>query len=138
MRIHVKPRTWSEPVTTVDKRPVDHTNLHRTWRVILIGFGLVGTFVFIAIFAPFIAPEDPRFQDLSRLGGSCCPGPSLDHWFGIDALGRDEFSRIVYGARYSLLIGIVSTGSGCARPGYPGVYTKVAAYHDDIAAQLGA
>ncbi|MCC5698267.1 trypsin-like serine protease [Klebsiella pneumoniae] len=36
------------------------------------------------------------------------------------------------------LIGIVSTGSGSARPGYPGVYTKVAAYHDDIAAQLGA
>ena len=47
-----------------------------------------------------------------RLGGSCCPGPSLDHWFGIDALGRDEFSRIVYGARYSLLIGIVSTAVG--------------------------
>ena len=77
----------------------------------LVGFALVGTFVFIAIFAPWIAPEDPRFQDLSRLGGSCCPGPSLDHWFGIDALGRDEFSRIVYGARYSLLIGIVSTRS---------------------------
>ena len=78
----------------------------------IVGFVLVGTFVFIAIFAPWIAPEDPRFQDLSRLGGSCCPGPTLDHWFGIDALGRDEFSRIVYGARYSLLIGVVSVAIG--------------------------
>jgi peptide/nickel transport system permease protein len=78
----------------------------------VLGFVLVGTFVFVAIFAPLIAPEDPRFQDLSRLGGSCCPGPSADHWFGIDALGRDELSRIVYGARYSLLIGVVSVAVG--------------------------
>ena len=50
----------------------------------------------------------PARPGLSPLGGSCCPGPSLDHWFGVDPLGRDEFSRIVYGARYSLLIGVVS------------------------------
>ena len=60
---------------------------------------------------------------MDRAGGSALPGPltarrqllpgpSLDHWFGIDALGRDEFSRIVYGARYSLLIGIVSMSVG--------------------------
>jgi peptide/nickel transport system permease protein len=78
----------------------------------VIGLVLVGTFVFVAIFAPLIAPEDPRFQDLSRLGGSCCPGPSADHWFGVDALGRDELSRILYGARYSLLIGVVSVAVG--------------------------
>jgi peptide/nickel transport system permease protein len=69
-------------------------------------------FVTVALFAPLIAPEDPRFQDLSRLGGSCCPGPSAAHWFGIDALGRDELSRIAYGARYSLLIGVVSVAVG--------------------------
>ena len=78
----------------------------------LVGFALVGLFVLVAIFAPLLAPEDPRFQDLSRLGGTCCPGPSLDHWFGIDALGRDELSRIIYGARYSLLIGVVSVAVG--------------------------
>jgi peptide/nickel transport system permease protein len=50
--------------------------------------------------------------DLSRLAGSCCPGPSLEHWFGIDQQGRDELSRIVYGARYSLLIGVVSVAVG--------------------------
>ena len=78
----------------------------------LVGFGLVGTFVFVAVFAPWIAPEDPRVGDLSRLEGTCCPGPSAEHWFGIDQQGRDEFSRIIYGARFSLLIGVVSVSVG--------------------------
>ena len=78
----------------------------------LVGFGLVGLFVIMAVFAPLIAPEDPRVGDLSRLGGTCCPGPSAEHWFGIDQQGRDEFSRIVYGARFSLLIGVVSVSVG--------------------------
>ena len=78
----------------------------------IVGFGLVGLFLFVAIFAPLIAPEDPRTGDLSRLGGACCPGPSADYWFGLDQQGRDVFSRIVYGARYSLLIGIVSVAVG--------------------------
>ena len=78
----------------------------------MVGFGLVGLFVFVAVFAPVIAPEDPRVGDLSRLGGSCCPGPSAEHWFGIDQQGRDELSRIVYGARFSLLIGVVSVAVG--------------------------
>jgi peptide/nickel transport system permease protein len=78
----------------------------------IVGFVLVGVFLFVAIFAPLIAPEDPRSGDLSRLGGTCCPGPSADYWFGLDQQGRDVFSRIVYGARYSLLIGIVSVAVG--------------------------
>jgi ABC-type dipeptide/oligopeptide/nickel transport system permease subunit len=78
----------------------------------IVGFCLVGLFLFVAIFAPWIAPEDPRSGDLSRLSGVCCPGPSADHWFGLDQQGRDVFSRIVYGARYSLLIGIVSVAVG--------------------------
>jgi len=78
----------------------------------LVGFTLVGLFVVVAIFASLIAPEDPRFGDLSRLGGSCCPGPSVDHWFGIDQQGRDVLSRIVFGARFSLLIGVVSVAVG--------------------------
>ena len=78
----------------------------------LVGFGLVGFFLVIAIFAPLIAPFDPRAQDLSLLRGGCCPGPSAEHWFGVDDLGRDEFSRIAYGARYSLLIGVVAVSVG--------------------------
>jgi peptide/nickel transport system permease protein len=78
----------------------------------IVGFVLVGIFVFVALFAPLVAPEDPRVGDLSRLEGTCCPGPSAEHWFGIDQQGRDEFSRVVYGARYSLLIGVVSVAVG--------------------------
>jgi peptide/nickel transport system permease protein len=70
------------------------------------------TFVIVALFASVIAPEDPRVGDINRLGGSCCPGPSAEHWFGLDQQGRDLFSRVVYGARYSLLIGVVSVAVG--------------------------
>jgi peptide/nickel transport system permease protein len=78
----------------------------------IVGFVMVGIFVLVALLAPVIAPHSPTQQDLSLIRGGCCPGPSLDHPFGIDALGRDEFSRILYGARYSLLIGVVSVGVG--------------------------
>ena len=78
----------------------------------IVGFCLVGMFVIVAVFAPLIAPHDPRAQDLAALGGRCCPGPTAENWFGLDELGRDEFSRIVYGARYSLLIGIVAVSVG--------------------------
>jgi peptide/nickel transport system permease protein len=78
----------------------------------IVGFCLVGMFVTIAVFAPLIAPDDPRAQDLAALGGRCCPGPTAENWFGLDELGRDEFSRIVYGARYSLLIGVVAVSVG--------------------------
>ena len=78
----------------------------------LVGFALVGLFVVCAVFAPLLAPEDPRAGDLSRLEGSCCPGPSAEHWFGIDQQGRDELSRVLYGARFSLLIGVVAVAVG--------------------------
>jgi len=78
----------------------------------IVGFVLVALFVLTAAFAPLIAPYDPREQDLSLLREGCCPGPSADHWFGVDQLGRDEFSRVVYGARFSLLIGVVAVSVG--------------------------
>jgi peptide/nickel transport system permease protein len=78
----------------------------------IVGFALVALFVLTAIFAPLIATHDPRDTDLSLVADGCCPGPSADHWFGVDQLGRDEFSRIVYGARFSLLIGVVAVTVG--------------------------
>jgi ABC-type dipeptide/oligopeptide/nickel transport system permease subunit len=78
----------------------------------IVGFCLVGMFVIVAVFAPLIAPHDPHAQDLAALGGRCCPGPTAENWFGLDELGRDEFSRIIYGARYSLLIGVVAVSVG--------------------------
>jgi peptide/nickel transport system permease protein len=78
----------------------------------IVGFVLVSLFVFVAIFAPFLAPDNPRAQDLSLISNGCCPGPSAHHLLGVDDLGRDELSRILYGARLSLLIGIVSVTVG--------------------------
>ena len=78
----------------------------------IIGFILVSLFVFVAIFAPFLAPDNPRAQNLSLISNGCCPGPSAHHLLGVDDLGRDELSRILYGARLSLLIGIVSVTVG--------------------------
>jgi ABC-type dipeptide/oligopeptide/nickel transport system permease subunit len=75
----------------------------------LIGMGLVAVFVVLAVFAPVVAPYGPR----ERFGlENAFAGPSWDHWVGLDAQGRDEFSRLIYGARYSLLIGVVSVAVG--------------------------
>jgi peptide/nickel transport system permease protein len=78
----------------------------------IIGAFFVSVFVTVAIFAPLIAPFGPKDQNLNLLKNGKPVGPSADHWFGVDLLGRDEFSRIVYGARYSLLIGVVSVAIG--------------------------
>ena len=78
----------------------------------IVGCFIVGTFVVIAIFAPLLAPYSPKLVNLNAIGTSCCPGPSAQHWFGVDQLGRDEFSRILYGARYSLIIGVVAVAAG--------------------------
>lgn len=78
----------------------------------IIGFVLVFLFVIAAVFAPRIAPYDPLKTDLLLVADGCCPGPSSDHWLGVDLLGRDVYSRILYGARYSLLIGVVSVFIG--------------------------
>ena len=80
----------------------------------IIGCVLVAVFVFIAVFASVIAPFDPRAQDLSLVQKGCCPGPTSEHWLGVDQLGRDELTRIFYGARFSLLIGVVSVTVGLA------------------------
>ena len=78
----------------------------------ITGFVIIAFVVVIAIFAPLVAPFGPRDQNLAALRGGCCPGPSAEHWFGVDELGRDELSRIIFGARYSLLIGVVSVSVG--------------------------
>jgi peptide/nickel transport system permease protein len=74
---------------------------------------LVSLFVIAAVFAPWIAPDGPLDQNLSLLGaGGIPPGPSAHHILGVDLLGRDVFTRILYGARYSLLIAVVSVSVG--------------------------
>ncbi len=71
----------------------------------LIGLGLVVLLVIAAVFAPWITPypEDAKFA--IHFGSKLKP-PSLDHFFGTDALGRDIFTRVVFGARMSIRIGL--------------------------------
>jgi len=78
----------------------------------IVGATLVLLFVFVAIFAPVLAPYSPTAQDLSQVRPGNFPGPSAEHLLGLDQLGRDELSRIIFGARYSLIIGVVSVTIG--------------------------
>jgi peptide/nickel transport system permease protein len=78
----------------------------------ILGAFLVSLFIVAAAFAPLLAHGGPRDQNLILIAGGCCPGPSHAHWLGVDQLGRDVYTRILYGARFSLLIGVVSVSIG--------------------------
>jgi peptide/nickel transport system permease protein len=71
-------------------------------RLAYIGLAIAAIFIIAALFAPWIATHDFAAQDLGLRYAS----PSAEHWFGTDGLGRDVFSRVVYGARISLEVGI--------------------------------
>jgi peptide/nickel transport system permease protein len=82
--------------------------------VAILGAVLITLFVVVAAFAPWLAPHSPTRGDLSQITLSHVPGPSGEHWLGLDTQGRDELSRILYGARASLMIGVVSLTVGAA------------------------
>jgi len=70
-------------------------------RLVLAGAVILAAVVLLAVFAPWLTPYDPMaLKILDRL-----QSPRATHWFGTDELGRDVFSRVIFGARYSLLIG---------------------------------
>jgi peptide/nickel transport system permease protein len=79
-------------------------------RLARFGLVVIALLCFLAIFAPVLAPYSPYDQDLYRV----LAPPSAVHWFGTDNLGRDLFSRILYGARVSLFVGIGSTALSAA------------------------
>ncbi len=70
------------------------------------GLVVVATFILLALFAPFVAPYDPIATSWTLVRKP----PSALHWFGTDDLGRDVLSRVMYGARASLLAGAISVG----------------------------
>ena len=74
----------------------------------IVGVLLIAGLTFTAIFAPWLAPYDPIEQNLDAIS----QGPSREHLLGTDDIGRDELSRLIYGARYSLLIGVVAVAVG--------------------------
>ena len=79
-------------------------NIFKKNKVAMACLGIVIILCLVALFAPWIAPYDPDAQVLTE---RLMP-PSAQHWFGTDDLGRDIFSRIVYGCRISLSVGVVS------------------------------
>jgi len=74
----------------------------------IVGVLLIAGLTFTAIFAPWLAPYDPVEQNLDAIS----QGPSREHLLGTDDIGRDELSRLIYGARYSLVIGVVAVAVG--------------------------
>lgn len=75
----------------------------------IVGMVIIGLVVLMAIFGPLVAPYE--YDAIDPLNAKATP--SAEHWFGTDLYGRDMFSRILYGARYSLLIGLSSGLMGC-------------------------
>ncbi|HEX4524713.1 MAG TPA: glutathione ABC transporter permease GsiD [Casimicrobiaceae bacterium] len=106
-------------MTTAEAVVIENTAVRTPWtefwrkfkkqRVAVAAGIFVLLLVAVAILAPWIVPYDAEnFFDYDRLNAL----PSLQHWFGVDPLGRDIFSRIVMGARVSLTAGFVSVAVG--------------------------
>ncbi len=94
--------------TEVDMESPARRALHRLLRRkgAVIGLVVIATFIMLAICAPLIAPYDPIASSWSLVRKP----PSSAHWFGTDELGRDVLSRVIYGARASLMAGVISVG----------------------------
>ncbi len=74
-------------------------------KMAFVGVVIIVSLLCMAVFAPFLAPHDPNDQDLYHV----LEGPTWEHLLGTDDVGRDLLSRVIFGARISLIIGIVST-----------------------------
>ena len=76
----------------------------------LFALFVIAIFVAAAVLAPLISPYNPDLQTWSAVRQA----PSLMHWFGTDDVGRDELARVIYGARASLLAGVISVAIALA------------------------
>jgi peptide/nickel transport system permease protein len=90
--------------------PAEESPAARAWRRLrqrrsaVLGLAVMVVLVLVAVFAPLIAPYDPAQQSWTAVRKP----PTWQHWFGTDESGRDLFSRVVFGARASLLAGVIS------------------------------
>jgi peptide/nickel transport system permease protein len=82
----------------------------RVWRRLwrrkgaVVGAVMVAFFVVVALLAPLVSPYDPSFADWIQVRKT----PTAEHWMGTDEIGRDVMARLIWGARASLLAGVVS------------------------------
>jgi len=126
MTVQTPPRESSGNVALVPREsgPVSmgRTTWRRLWRrrSALVGMAILGLLVFVALFAPWIAPYDPiepliGIEPVKRREPPCihwlgCPRDRPQHLMGIDGNVRDLFSRVVFGSRISLMIGMTTVG----------------------------
>jgi oligopeptide transport system permease protein len=108
-------KAWLRPLTLDDLTAIpgsSHGYWSRGWqrlqrnRLAVAGLIVIAAFMAVAVFAPWVAPYDPAQQNLGA--GEQYQGPSWSHLMGTDGLGRDWFSRVVYGTRISLAVGIIA------------------------------
>ncbi|HZT49491.1 MAG TPA: ABC transporter permease [Hyphomicrobiaceae bacterium] len=101
--------TPSIPVDALPRRPNALWQFIKVQPLGVVAFLIIAVYVLCAFGAHWIAPFDPEEIDFAAM----LSRPGADHWFGTDQYGRDVFSRIVYGARTALAVGVLSALSGC-------------------------
>jgi peptide/nickel transport system permease protein len=101
--------TPSVQAEALPKRPNALLQFVKAQPLGLVAFLIIMVYVAFALGARWIAPFDPEAIDFAAM----LSRPGAEHWFGTDQYGRDVFSRIVYGARTALAVGILSAVSGC-------------------------
>jgi len=108
---HLKTTISTEQIKTLD-RASRRENLGRSWykfsrnSMSVVGLVMVVSLILIAIFAPFVAPYPKHAGPFTDFHNAKIP-PGLQYFFGTDVIGRDVLSRIIFGLRSSLLMGVV-------------------------------
>ena len=115
-----RPRTWSVLVRFIRRKPLGAA-----------GGVLMVVMVLTAVLAEFLQTHDPIATDAAYTLGR----PSAEHWLGTDHLGRDIYSRIVHGARVSLIVGLASTLLGSVLGGLVGLLSGYIGGKTDLVAQ---
>lgn len=131
-KIHTPAMEKIEKRNAKRKKPVKSTPTTESWKrfkrnpTALFGLFVVCILILVAIFAPLIAPFDYQKQDYA----SMMQAPSMKHLFGTDQFGRDIFSRVIFGTRYSLVIALFCTIAAFFSGGLLGI---IAGYFGGIA-----
>ncbi len=104
-RLEIKTQGWKRGL----RRVVNFFHTLMRNPLTAIGVSIIGLLLVVAFFAPWLATHDPLAQDL----GNALQAPGSQHWFGTDEFGRDQYSRLIYGARTTLyIVALVSVTVG--------------------------
>ncbi len=121
VQVRGRPSSLDEPVAGPSPARQFWRRLARKPRAV-VGGTVIAAMVIAAVFAPVVAPYDPTAQNFTDL----LQGPSLAHPLGTDELGRDTLSRVIYGARVSLQVGVVAVGLSLLVGGFLGLISGYA------------